>query len=66
LFGEVLAVCCRLYTKHINTLEAVKEGAREDGAICGKEGKLHAYFTEVCRNVRAELLCGKWLVVNDE
>lgn len=35
----MMAAYFRLYTKHITTLEVVKEGAREEGAICNKEEK---------------------------
>lgn len=43
-FGEMMATYFRLYTKHITTLEAVKEGAREEGAICDKEEKAACIF----------------------
>jgi len=35
---------CRLYTKHITALEAVKEEEREEGDICDKEGKAACIF----------------------
>jgi hypothetical protein len=44
LFGEMMAACCRLYTKHITRLEAVKVGAREEGDICDKEEKAACMF----------------------
>jgi hypothetical protein len=39
-----MAAYCRLYTKHIITLVAVKEGARKEGDICDKEGKSACIF----------------------
>ena len=40
----MMAAYCRLYTKHITTLVAVKEGAREGGAVCDREKKAAYVF----------------------